>query len=67
MFYEFRNQYADGCQSRRSLLVTTVNAARCWGFVHNNLAEPGTLRLQFFPEPFCHFLDCWILQALDIV
>ena len=35
--------------------------------MHDDLAKPGTLGLQFLPEPFCHFFNRWILQSFDIV
>src|SRR5437660_326085 len=41
----------------RARLFATVNAARRRCFVHNDLAKTGTLRLQFLPEPFCHFFN----------
>ena len=35
--------------------------------MYDDLAQPRTLRLQFFPEPSRHFFDRWVLQPFDIV
>ena len=48
-------------------LFAAINAARRWRFMHDDLAKTGALRLQFVPEPFCHFFNRWILQPLLIV
>ena len=50
-----------------NLLLAAISAARSGRFMHDDLAEPGALGLQFYPEPGGHFFNGWVLQPFDVV
>jgi hypothetical protein len=53
--------------NRDRFLLAAVDAARGRCFVHHDFAKTRKLRFQFLPEPFSHFFNRRVLQALDVI